>query len=215
MQIPLRNRLRKRLHTETAMLQDEVADMVYSIEPKAVLHGGTAIWRCYGGNRFSEDLDFYFPPEKDFEKNLREKASERGLSIPKYKMTENVIFAKISGGETEVRLEINLSARKKGIPKPYERLDGSFMDVFTLSPEELILEKISAYSGRRLIRDIYDIYHLSRLITDDSLVKKEMQKFLKEIPAPLDEKTLAALLYSGAVPSFAQMGEALNARFSK
>jgi predicted nucleotidyltransferase component of viral defense system len=215
MQIPLRNRLKKRLHTETAMLQDEVADIVYSIEPKAVLHGGTAIWRCYGGNRFSEDLDFYFPPEKDFEKKLREKAAERGLSIPKYKMTENVIFAKISSGETEVRLEVNLSARKNGAPKPYERLDGSFMDVLTLSPEELVLEKISAYSGRKLMRDIYDIYHLSRMITDDSLVKEGMRKFLEEIPAPLDEKTLAALVYSGAVPSFAQMRDALKARFSK
>ena len=60
MRIPLANKLKKRLHSETAFLQDEVIDIVYGLEPNAVLHGGTAIWRCYQGNRFSEDLDFYF-----------------------------------------------------------------------------------------------------------------------------------------------------------
>ena len=43
-----------------AELQDEVIDIIYNrVEPDATLYGGTAIWRCYGGNRFSEDIDIY------------------------------------------------------------------------------------------------------------------------------------------------------------
>ncbi|MFH1246948.1 MAG: nucleotidyl transferase AbiEii/AbiGii toxin family protein, partial [Candidatus Micrarchaeota archaeon] len=63
MNFPLANKLKKRLHLETATLQDEVVDLIYSIS-SPVLHGGTAIWRCYAGNRFSEDLDFYMPRDK-------------------------------------------------------------------------------------------------------------------------------------------------------
>ncbi|MEM1546291.1 MAG: nucleotidyl transferase AbiEii/AbiGii toxin family protein [Candidatus Methanomethylicia archaeon] len=34
---------------------------IYNSFPEAVIHGGTAIWRCYGSNRFSEDVDVYLP----------------------------------------------------------------------------------------------------------------------------------------------------------
>ena len=43
-----------------AELQDEVIDIIYNrVEPDAILYGGTAIWRCYGGSRFSEVIDIY------------------------------------------------------------------------------------------------------------------------------------------------------------
>ena len=43
-----------------AELQYEVIDIIYNrVEPDATLYGGTAIWRCYGGNRFSEDIHIY------------------------------------------------------------------------------------------------------------------------------------------------------------
>jgi predicted nucleotidyltransferase component of viral defense system len=32
---------------------------MYEKFPNAVIHGRTAIWRCYGSNRFSEDVDVY------------------------------------------------------------------------------------------------------------------------------------------------------------
>ena len=63
MKLPLFNRLKKRQHRELALLQDEITDIVYRISDEAVLHGGTAIWRCYGGNRFSEDIDIYIPKD--------------------------------------------------------------------------------------------------------------------------------------------------------
>ncbi|MBI5226975.1 nucleotidyl transferase AbiEii/AbiGii toxin family protein [Candidatus Micrarchaeota archaeon] len=216
MKIPLANKLRRRIHLETAMLQDEVLEIVYSLESNAILHGGTCIWRCYAGNRFSEDLDFYFKITEQFETGLRKKLKERDLLLLKYKKTSNLLFSKISDGNIEVRLEVNLSPKKLvGVVRPYEKIDGSYVDIFTLSPEDLILEKISAYQSRKLIRDIYDIYHLSKYVQKEDQFKSQLLTFLNSIQKPIDEPNLKAIVYTGAIPSFKQILEYLNSRFSK
>ena len=212
MEIPLSKRLRKRTHQEVALLQDELVEMMYAAfqQERPVLHGGTAIWRCYRGNRFSEDLDFYARAGKDFRELFFREAAAGGLGITKYKQTSNVIFAKVSNGSAEVRLEINTVKAVGGIVAEYERADGSRMDIRTLSPEELIREKMLAYEGRRMVRDIYDIYHLSRLAGE----VRGMGGFLRGIKPPVDEKNLRAVVYSGVAPSFRQMVEVLSSRFS-
>lgn len=58
MEIPLEKRLKKRLHVDVGRLQDEAMEVLYSVDNTLVLHGGTAIWRCFSGNRFSEDWTF-------------------------------------------------------------------------------------------------------------------------------------------------------------
>ncbi len=208
--IPLHKRLRKRMHTEIASLQDELIELIYAIDNRLVLHGGTAIWRCYGGNRFSEDLDFYCRDSHNIEKLFVGKIKERSLEVLKFKKTENLIFCKVSNGSTIVRVEINFAVDKKALARPYERTDGSFMNVLTLTEEELILEKMEAYKNRRFIRDMYDIYHLSNYAMADS---KALHKFLDSIHQPVDEKNLKTLVYSGAIPTFSQMLDSLKRRF--
>ncbi|HII53587.1 TPA: nucleotidyl transferase AbiEii/AbiGii toxin family protein [Candidatus Micrarchaeota archaeon] len=208
--IPLHKRLRKRMHTEIALLQDELIELLYAIDNRLVLHGGTAIWRCYGGNRFSEDLNFYCKDTHRIEKFFIEKVKEQNLEVLKFKKTENLIFCKVSNGNTIARVEINFAAGKKAIASPYERTDGTFMDVLTLTEGKLILEKMEAYKNRRFIRDMYDIYHLSNYTQADS---KVMRKFLDSIPQPVDEKNLKTLVYSGAIPTFRQMLDSLKRRF--
>ncbi|MEM3556069.1 MAG: nucleotidyl transferase AbiEii/AbiGii toxin family protein [Candidatus Micrarchaeia archaeon] len=213
MEIPLSKRLRKRAHQEVALLQDELVEMMYAAfqQERPVLHGGTAIWRCYKGNRFSEDLDFYAREKKNFRELFFREAAARGLEVTKYKQTSNVIFAKVSNGSAEVRLEINTTKTVSGIVAEYEKVNGWRMDVLTLSPEELIREKMSAYETRRMARDIYDIYHLSRFVGE----VRGMREFLRKAKPPVDEKNLRAVVYSGVAPSFTQMVEALSRRFSK
>ncbi|HII39390.1 TPA: nucleotidyl transferase AbiEii/AbiGii toxin family protein [Candidatus Micrarchaeota archaeon] len=209
MRIVLRGRLKKRLHREVAALQDEVADAVYAVENNAVLHDGTSIWRCYSGNRFSEDLDFY-APSPHFTKAFAQKISEHGLTLSKLKQTNNLVFSKITDGNTEVRAEFNFSAAKKGVPAEYERIDGSTMTVFTLTPEELFLEKISAYYNRRLIRDAYDVFFLSSKITPSPQLKAAATEFTARAQPPLDEENLKTIIYAGAIPSFRQITAALQ-----
>jgi hypothetical protein len=55
--IPLALKLKKRTHRTVAYAQDLIVPQIYVSFPFSVVHEGTAIWRCYGGNRFSEDKD--------------------------------------------------------------------------------------------------------------------------------------------------------------
>ncbi len=105
MNLPLEKRLKKRAHVELAYLQDELVEIMYSLDPKIILHGGTAIWRCLGGNRFSEDLDFY-GKETDRAEFLKAFES-RGLQVEKLKSTDNLFFSKVTDGRSIARIEIN------------------------------------------------------------------------------------------------------------
>ena len=59
--IPLILRLKKSAHKDIAAAQDLIVSALYEVFNDSVLHGGTSIWRCYKGNRFSEDVDAYIP----------------------------------------------------------------------------------------------------------------------------------------------------------
>ena len=80
--------------------------------------------------------------------------------------------------------------------------------------EDLILEKIAAYSDRKFIRDIYDMYILSDYVSDAVKIKKAVLTFTDKIEKPVNEKDLMALIYSGPVPSFNTMVEHIRRRFS-
>jgi len=214
MEIPLQNRLKKKAHVELASLQDEAVEIIYSLFPKIVFHGGTCIWRCYGGNRFSEDLDFYLAGENFEEGSLRQALEGRGLSLVKFKKTANLIFAKISSPEAQIRLEINLSTKKEGLLRPYEKAGGAVMEVLCLPAEELLMEQLSAYENRRLVRDLYDVCHLSRIANVHEKEAGKIKKFLQNPPKPIDEKNLKAIVYMGAVPTYEQMLEMLRGRFA-
>ncbi len=203
----MEKRLRKRAHVRLGMLQDEVMDVLYSISDKFILHGGTAIWRCYGGGRFSEDIDLYLSRLPDgFVESLGSKLKSRGLQLVKFKKTGNLIFCKISSPEAEIRLEINFSTKVRAVSIPYEKIDGSSMIVLCLSAEDLIREKADAYTSRKLIRDIYDVYFLLNLVKNPRLLSK-LKPIVIKFQKPMDEDNLKAIIYSGAIPSFEQMLE--------
>lgn len=204
--IPLQNRLKKRSQVKVAMLQDELVEILYSVDDRLVLHGGTAIWRCYGGNRFSEDIDLYGLDPGRVTAGVREAAAGRGLSVVKAKATRNLLYLKVRGNESEVRVEVNLAA-PAGTPvvESYERADGTRMDILTLSAEDLVKEKIQAYRTRRLIRDIYDIHHLLPLVEDRASLRPLVAGLLQQVRMPADESNLKTLVYSGVAPSFSQI----------
>lgn len=215
MRIPLYNKLRRQFHREIGLLQDNVVEIVYSLNENAVLHGGTAVWRCFNGNRFSEDLDFYFVPEKNFGELLAKKLSFQNMELVKFKSTGNSFFSKVKRDNVIVSLEVSVRIFKKPIVKEFEKIDGNFLDVFTLPVEELFLEKLNAFKNRKLIRDIYDVYHLSKFVEKNSDFDKKVFGLLDLLPLPVDEKNLKALVLFGAIPSYSQMLEVLKKRFSK
>ena len=84
MNTPLELLLKNRNYLEIARLQDEVVSILYSLNTKLTFHGGTSIWRCYGGKRFSFDLDMYVKNYSEISK-LMEKLSQNDLYVKKSK----------------------------------------------------------------------------------------------------------------------------------
>jgi len=197
--IPLILRIKKNAHKEIAGAQDILVEETYKIFDKAVMHGGTAIWRCYKGNRFSEDIDLYIPEDKDRIETLFENFKKRGFTVEKKKIGENSLFSKLQIGKTVVRFE-SLFKKQNGVLKEYETVEGNLITVYTLLPEELIKEKVDAYSKRYEIRDLYDIFFLLRHVTDKGKVVPMLELLFTKFKEPEDEKELKVLILEGITP---------------
>ena len=202
--IPLILKLKKKAHKDIAAAQDLLIQEMYAVFDNAVLHGGTAIWRCYTGNRFSEDVDVYL--NKDLGKinlffgNLEKK----GFIIMKKKVGENSIFSNLEINRSSVRFEA-LFKSKNGVLKEYETVEGNLITVYTLTPEELIGEKVEAYLKRLKIRDLYDIFFLLRYVQNKDKIRDKIQMLIKEFKNPTDEKELRVLILEGLVPDVEKM----------
>jgi predicted nucleotidyltransferase component of viral defense system len=209
--IPLALKLRKRNHKAVAYAQDLVVMQVYEIIPQSVIHGGTAIWRCYGGNRFSEDVDTYLPKltliqVENFVASLRPK----GLSLLKSKVTSGALYVSFDYLGALVRFEGVVKRIKDYVVRPYETVDGNFISVRTLSPEKLIAEKVLAYISRKKVRDLYDIYFLISVMRDSSEVSSKLKEQMQNLDKPVDESVLKSILIAGAVPRALDMLEVIR-----
>src|SRR3989344_6300328 len=150
--IPLQVRLKRESHRKIAYAQDLIVREVYSVLDRPVLHGGTGIWRCYQGKRFSEDLDFYFPKEKEKINQLFDNLKKIGFIIKKKKISENSIYSELELDRTSVRLEATFQ-NISGIICDYEMSDGNFISIYSLTPEAFLAEKINTYLKRLKVRD--------------------------------------------------------------
>ncbi len=217
MDLPIEKKLVDNVQIEIARLQDNCIETIYSLDPSAVLHGGTAIWRCYGGNRFSDDIDLYLRNGKriaDVRKNLSFALNKYGVIIVKATVIGNSSVFTVRKDSTEVKIEITNNKKKTtAIEKNYERANGSYMSILTLSTEDFILEKMDAYYSRMYIRDMYDIYHLSNLIISNPRLSKRICRFLDNAKSPVDESSLKSIVYAGAAPSFESMVKSIRGHF--
>lgn len=202
-QLPLGLRIRRQSHRELAKAQDLMVQALYEAFPEAVLHGDTAVWRCYQGSRFSEDVDIYLRKDSKRIEGLFALLEQRGFTVLKRKMTENALYSKLQLGRAEVRLEA-LFTKVKGVLREYESLEGNFFTVYNLSAEELIKEKAAAYLNRRKVRDLYDVFFLLRH-ADSSKVKPALAKLIKGYKPPFDAQELKVLILEGAVPDTERM----------
>ncbi len=209
--VPLAFKLRRREHKALAAAQDLVALELYEAFPRTVLHGGTAIWRCYKGNRFSEDLDVYLPRSARKAVGLfLEGLERRGLARQKFKETQNAIFGKFAFAGFPVRVEALFRDTKSYTVRPFEMFDGTFITANVLEPSELILEKASAYADRRKVRDLYDIFYLTHLAERSAAAAREVRKLVANFKPPEDPSVLRTLIIAGSVPTVRAMLEELE-----
>jgi len=211
--IPLEKRLRKSIHRNVASAQDLIIESVYNFFPKAIVHGGTAIWRCYNSKRFSEDIDVYIQKESDKEIKFQDFINAlklNGFVVKKFKFTNNSVFSKLEKDDAEIRFEVTFKKLKDFLVKPFEASDGTFMNVYTLFPDDLLIEKILAYKNRKKIRDLYDIWFLLNLVEDKEKVRTHIIDLLNHLERPKDYKTLKALIILGPTPSVENLIEGIK-----
>ena len=201
--IPLQAKLKREIHRRIAYAQDLIVNEVYFVFDKAVLHGGTAIWRCYNGKRFSEDLDFYLPNDKKKIEFLFENLKKVGFEIKKKKISENSIYSELELNRLLVRLEATFQ-KISGIICDYEMSDGNIISIYSLTPESFLVEKSSAYLKRFKVRDLWDVFFLLKFVGDPEAIK-EIGNLIKNYKRPLDEEDLKVILLEGIVPSANEM----------
>jgi len=211
---PIEIKLKSHIQVAIARVQDLTMESLLALDSKIILHGGTAIWRCYNGKRFSYDIDIYVSKsqrEKIY-KELTWELSKRNLSMNYNAMTENIIS--VFNNEAKVKLEMMINARIKSITKEYERADGSFMFVNTLSADAFINEKIKAYESRRYERDLYDIYHLVSTQEISKKTRNALISFINKMQPPIDKGSLSSVVYEGAVPNYNNLVDGIKRRLS-
>ena len=196
---PLIFRLKKENHREIAKAQDIMISSLYQVFGDAVFHGGTCIWRCYKGNRFSEDIDVYLSERGRIDEFFAS-LGKKGFRILKKRVKANSLYSLLEFDRVQVRFEAVFKKISDYILKEYETAESTLINVYTLSPQELLKEKVAACLKRKKIRDLYDIFFLLRFVEEVELPVAELISV-----RIVDEENLQTLIISGPIPSLSEI----------
>lgn len=177
---------------------------------KLLFKGGTALYKLYSLNRFSEDLDFtldYLKVNIDelFTKIIK-RLGDVGIygrikEISEYRDQKNIKL-ELKGPWFDGNLKnislitINISLKEKALYKVEQRkifsqyMDIPAFDVFVMPLNEILAEKIRALLTRDKARDVYDVWFL--LNKGAKLIPKDVNKKLKKYKMPFSTKYFIA-----------------------
>lgn len=156
-----------------------------------VFKGGTALTKCYGLDRFSEDLDFSIEKEEDFGKTIKTGLKDFYIEFEteekKHLNSIDLIYwikGPLYNGQKNsmCKIMLDLSLREKTIVEPELKKIGlnieeiPMFEVVAMQEKEILAEKIRAILTRTKARDLYDTYYLILKKTDTTLNDIE-QKF--------------------------------------
>lgn len=180
-----------------------------------ILKGGTALYKIYNLNRFSEDLDFTLNRRRfDLRKFLNKTIRSLGLigvegktkDVEKYKNEINVRLqfkGPLYDGSRESLcfISLNISLRekivrevKKEMVVPAYREIPAF-EIFVMNESEITAEKVRAIMTRNKARDVYDLWFLlkrgvklERSLIDGKLKMYKMKFSFGEFVKSVEEK---------------------------
>lgn len=155
--------------------------------------GGTMLRLCHGLNRYSVDLDFYFLKDMDidtfYEKMLDCLSSRYNITDSAKKHFTLLYEFKSKDYPQRLKIEIRKEARKFKYEDSIAFSVHSTEQVLlkTLTPEQMMENKIEAFLNRAAIRDCFDIEFLMKkgveLKVDEktsSEIKSQIGKFKKK-----------------------------------
>ena len=214
-------------------LQDLLLHLLYRRMPKLVFGGGTCIWKVLKGDRFSEDIDMYSSniPD-DLQDYLKKELGFLGVecNILKKKLTDNMLFLNLSlsfpSHTREIAISVEIFCSKNHVSEP-KTLYPPYPDIppielFVISAEELLANKVSAIYGRNKPRDVHDLYFLLKLGTDidikmvnQKIPMFDLKTFEKKITEKQKEwKSLEPLIIT-KLPTFKDELEYILSSFGK
>ncbi len=179
---------------------------------KLVFKGGTALYKLYSLNRFSEDMDFTLNAaaldagsisQKIIRKLKSVGVNGRIKSIESYATQKNVKL-ELRGPLFDGNIKsisvvtINISMKEKPLHEPEQRKifpqypDIPAFDIFVMPLGELLAEKMRALLTRDKPRDIYDVWFL--LSSGAKLDIDELNKKLKRHRTAFSRKILVSKL---------------------
>ena len=160
-----------------------------------IFKGGTALSKCFGLPRFSEDLDFTCkekPNLKYLEDGLKRFKIEYEIEKEEYANGLKIIL-RINGPlyigikNSLCRIIIDISLREPIILEPEIKSLGRFLeeipsfDIILMQKKEIFAEKIRAIMTRDKARDIYDLWFLieNKVEFDKKLAENKLRYYNK------------------------------------
>ncbi|MCL5011519.1 MAG: nucleotidyl transferase AbiEii/AbiGii toxin family protein [Candidatus Marsarchaeota archaeon] len=203
-------------YKKKAILEDFLVGALFDeYRRDLTMHGGTCIWRCYGGQRFSRDVDFYFKTTS-IEQSCRyflDFLKEKGLAVKEsgYFNVRNT-FSVIVQTDTKVKLDVNFDF-KEGGEVDYSTVSGGKRMIIALSAESILNEKIEAYSDKfgknsEEIQDLYDLWVLRNAVENPSTSTKLRLSGLLDLingRKPKNNVVLETLMLGSVAPGFDRM----------
>ena len=203
LEIEIREFARKNGVPETTVERDYAQNwLLYGLSKiKMALKGGTGIRKVFIQDyKFSDDLDFTLLEDLEAErveelivKAVREAKRESGIDFD-----ENIGFDEVENGYevrvyfrilrksgSPLRVKIDITKRnKEAIVLPLEKRkiihpysDNCNAEVLAYSLQEIFAEKIRSLFQRTRPRDLYDVWHLSKLELDVCKIINEKFRF--------------------------------------
>ena len=166
-----------------------------------IFKGGTALFKFYGLNRFSEDLDFTLMKELDIEKAFSDitkdtkffgidtKIKDKTIALNSIFLTLKTKGPLYNGHErsmSTIRIDINkkITVDRKPETKDYSSLypDIPTFSVLVMNQEELLAEKLRVLLTREKARDLYDIWFMLKrgVVLDITLLEKKLDYYDKK-----------------------------------
>jgi len=157
--------------------------------PRLVFKGGTALYKCYGIDRFSEDLDF----SGTLDKGDAIVSALDAFGAHTERSTEEIsagaiITLKINGilyrgdARSQCKLQLHVNYKSSVILKPNRaRIFSLYPDIpsfviRTMQEKEILAEKVRALLTRDRARDMYDLWFLLRkgIPLDGELIENKL-----------------------------------------
>lgn len=161
---------------------------------RIIFYGGTALRLAYGGERFSEDLDFIF--EKQRKKDLKEllnilklvSKSNNGVSVEEVHEKRNTLFGLLhvthQALKHPIRIKIEISKKKHKQESEYMMITSPTNIVHpiikTSTIESLAKNKFGAIKMRNEPRDWYDLWFINKKLNNNDKPRKKFPFDKKE-----------------------------------